>query len=426
MSSSSRDFFPLYLEECVSSSGWVSLEQQRQDEVEEECERGDRDLKAEAATAAAKQQTLSLSVLAPGPDRRAFGPRATPGPPSEADLSEDYIVPAIELSRDMASTMEAQLMANIRNKTRRDKQTNAQQAQLQKQQQQQQQMMEAITTAAIPFELFHPAAAVAADSNAAAASSSSSSSAIVIDDGPVDLTLSPSPSPPPAFSSSVAAPPRPLFLPSSEPLALSAASAAASSSSSPPLQVFRPAATTTLQYRREMSALMFYLWDNVNWKQHSFLSVGIISNNNNTEDEAASLSKPSGREKLTLVVCSLRFFFPVCCGVQTAFLCDVFPFLRSLVFSALDSSPSAAVAAAQQQAAADAELAASLSARQGDGGRSTRRSTRAAARNEPKLSRKSVNRAHCACTCSHTHARMMCLHLTFLFAVVVCVCCFVL
>jgi hypothetical protein len=78
---------------------------------------------------------------------------------------------------------------------------------------------------------------------------------------------------------------------------------------------------------------------------------------------------------------------------QSAFLLDLLPFLRGVLQLALDSSHAIHVSAAAATSAADAELAASLSAR--DGGRSSRRSTRAMSIAQPKLSRRWQQVADC-------------------------------
>jgi len=82
-------------------------------------------------------------------------------------------------------------------------------------------------------------------------------------------------------------------------------------------------------------------------------------------------------------VCHVLSFHFLC--VQSCFLLDLLPFVRVLVCLAVDSSGPAALASAA--AAADAALAASLQAR--DGGRSSRRNTRALQAAVPKLSRRS-------------------------------------
>ena len=249
VSSSSRDYLPLYLEEDISSSGWVSLEQSWQDEVEEEAERGDRDFKAEAA---AKQATLTSLVATT--DKKAGAIQV---------VHDDYPLVTLDASRDMAASLEAYACARMRRATRSAQQGEMPEAHLTQ--------LQTLTTAAVPSMPFPPDVLLPAAPTA-------SPDPIVIDDdsNQVDLTLSPSPvtvnhadipaAAPSADAAASASPAHPLFLPSLD-------------APIPPLsiQVFRSPSSITPEHRREMSQLMHYVWNHLQWSQHAPTSVSARS-----------------------------------------------------------------------------------------------------------------------------------------------------
>lgn len=241
VTSASRDYLPLYLEDDIASSGWLSLEQSWQDEVEEEAERGDRDFKAEAA---AKQATLTTLVATT--DKKAGAIQV---------IHDDYPLVTLDASRDMAASLEAHACARMRRATRSAQQTEIPEAHLQ-------QHLQSLTAAAVPCVHFPSDVVTPAASDPIVINDDSSNNQ-------VDLTLSPSPLPddaatpaPAAPSATAASPSRPLFLPSLD-------------APSPPLsiQVYRPASSSTPEHRREMSQLMHYIWNHLQWSQHAPTSV---------------------------------------------------------------------------------------------------------------------------------------------------------
>jgi hypothetical protein len=222
VSSFSRDYYPLYLEAWVPSTNWLSLEQQWADEVEEEAERGDKDKSDERQR---QQQLASINA----PAEKAV-PRAV----------EDVACNQAELARDMAGALELQALRRMRAGARRVNHVQVRREEMEQ--------LAAITTAALPA--VHFPAAIPAPPRMVMGGLAQP--VVIPADDAIDLTSSPQP---PAEAEC-----SPLFLPSAD----------ASVDPGAPLavQVFRRPATTTPQFRRDMSALAYRIWDNVQWQAH--------------------------------------------------------------------------------------------------------------------------------------------------------------
>jgi hypothetical protein len=329
------------------------------DDIEEEAERGDRDLRAEEAKRLATQGIGALMPAAAGGGEKKKSHKAAL---AAGETLEDVPEVAWESNRDAASGIELQAAAALRCTSawlQEAHQTTAgdgiPQPSL------------ALTTLTVPSQAFHPSWTDMRGSAAASLPAATIDAPIVIDD-----------SPPPAAS--LPAVSQPLFLPSAE---------STGSVSSLSVQVFQPVVPhCSPAYRREMSALAFRLWDNVHSVPLLFSSVRFSYTQWNCTRLAFGFSAYHAMCCLC-AVCVL--FVHVFC--QSAFLLDLLPFLRVVLQLALDSSHASHTSVAAATSAADAELAASLSAR--DGGRSSRRSTRAMSIAQPKLSRRWQQVADC-------------------------------
>jgi hypothetical protein len=245
VTSASRSYVPLYLDALPSfqTEGRARLETAWADDIEEEAESGDRDLRAEEAKRLASQGIGALMPAVAGGGEKKKSHKAAL---AAGETLEDVPEVAWESNRDAATGIELQAAAALRRTT-----AWLQEALPTIASDGTQPPLSTLTTLNVPSQAFHPSWADVQNSSAPLPAATIDAP-IVIDD-----------SPPPAGSLPAAS--QPLFLPSAED---------AGCASPLSVQVFQPVVPhCSPTYRREMSALAFRLWDNVHSVPLLFSSV---------------------------------------------------------------------------------------------------------------------------------------------------------